>query len=385
MQTENSLATAGDGPSKGEPVPFLVVEMGDEEKQAALSVLDSGMLAQGKRCAELEERFAKATDARYAVTCSNGTTALQLAYAALVQPGDDVLVPAWTFIATASMIVARGANPVWCDVNPRTYNLDVEDARRKITPKTSAIAVTHLYGNPANITAIEELAREHNLKVIYDAAQAHFATYAGKGIGAFGNACTYSFYATKNMTCGEGGMVTTNDPETAEILRSLRSHGETQKYLHERIGYNYRLNEIMASIALVQLHKLPARTARRREIAARYNEAFANLDGVITPQQEKDGESSWHLYTLQLDPEQFCCNRDNITTELRREGIGCAVHYPRAVSRQPVFADYVQEHPPISDGLGNKVFSLPVHPALTDKQVDRVIEVAKKILTESQH
>ncbi len=375
------LAVNGGRPACAQPVPFLVVRMEDEEKQAVLRVLESGMLAQGPRCKELEEKFAAASDARFAVTSSNGTTALQLAYEALIQPGDEVLVPAWTFIATASMVVARGAVPVWCDVDPRTYCVDPADLERRVTNKTTAIAVTHLYGNPVDIDAVERVAEKHGLKVIYDGAQAHLARFGGKGIGAYGDACTYSFYATKNMTAGEGGMVTTNDEELAGRLRSLRSHGETQKYLHERIGYNYRMNDLTAAIALAQLDKLPARTRRRRDIAHRYDAGLADVAGLELPEQTRGAEAVYHLYTLRLDPERFACDRDGFAEALRAEGVGCAVHYPRATSRQPVFADTVKAHPPVADGLSQRVLSIPMHHCLTDAQVDEVIEAVRKVAT----
>jgi perosamine synthetase len=377
------LAVNGGEAVCAEPVPFLVVRMEEEEKSAVMQVLDSGMLAQGPRCKELEEKFAEASGARFAVSSSNGTTALQLAYEALIEPGDEVLVPAWTFIATASMVVARGATPVWCDVDPRTYCVDPADLERKITEKTSAIAVTHLYGNPVNIDALQRLAAMHGLKVIYDAAQSHLARYDGQGVGAFGDACTYSFYATKNMTAGEGGMVTTNDEALATKLRSIRSHGETTKYLHERLGYNYRMNDMTAAIALAQLEKLPARTQRRRDIARSYDKGLAELPGVQTPKETENAEAVYHLYTLQLDPGAFTCDRDGFIEALKAEGVGVAIHYPRATSRQPVFADTVTAHPPVADGLAQRVFCVPMHHHLSDAQVEQVIEAVRKVATAS--
>ncbi len=376
---QQELAINGGAALCAQPVPFLVIRMEEEEKAAVRSVLESGMLAQGPRCKELEEKFAAASEARFAVSCSNGTTALQLAYAALIQPGEEVLVPAWTFIATASMVVARGATPVWCDVDPRTYCVDPADLKKKITKKTSAIAVTHLYGNPVDIDAVQELAAGHGLKVIYDAAQSHLARYDGRGIGAYGDANTYSFYATKNMTAGEGGMVTSNDEKLDAELRSLRSHGETQKYLHERIGYNYRLNDMTAAIALAQLEKLPQRTARRREIARRYDAELAGIAGLTLPRETAKAEAVYHLYTLQMEPKAFGCARDRFAEALRAEGVGVAVHYPRAASRQPVFADTIETHPPIADGLSERVFSIPLHPMLSDPQVEQVIQAVRKV------
>ncbi|MCK4873151.1 MAG: DegT/DnrJ/EryC1/StrS family aminotransferase [Phycisphaerales bacterium] len=379
QHTQQRLAVAGGSPVAASPVPMLVVRLEDDEKQRVMDVLDSGMLAQGSKCAEFETRFAEADGAKFAITCSSGTTALQLAYEALIQPGDDVLVPAWTFVATASMVLARDATPVWVDVDPRTYNFDVADARKRLTPNTRAVVATHLYGNPADIDNVTSFAKEHGLKVIFDAAQAHLARYDGQPIGCFGDASTYSFYATKNMTCGEGGMITTNNADLADRLRAVRSHGETTKYRHDLLGYNYRMNDMTAAIGLVQLGKLPGRTERRQSIAARYDAGLADLPGVQLPQATPGAEHVYHLYTLQLDPALFTCDRDAFIEALRAEGIGCAVHYPGAASRQPLFAHVTTDQPPISDGLGSRVVSIPVHPSLTDEQVEDVIAAVRKV------
>jgi len=224
-RSTGGLAIRGGAPVSSTPVPFMSPKLTQDDIDAATAVLHSGMLRQASRCAELEERFGRMTGANHALTCANGTCALQLAYGALLQPGEHVLVPAWTYVATASMLVAQGCKPIFCDALPDTYQIDVDDARGRITPETRAIACTHLYGIPVDIDAVQQLADDHGLKVIYDAAQAHLATYKGKGLGEFGNAVTYSFYATKNLATGEGGMVTTNDDETARAIGLLRSHG----------------------------------------------------------------------------------------------------------------------------------------------------------------
>jgi len=231
----SGLAINGGTPVSEDKIQMIAVRITDADVEAAVGVLRSGMLAAGKNCLAFEEKYASMSDAKHGVSCANGTCALQLAYDCLFEPGDEVLVPAWTFIATVSMVVARGGIPVWVDADPETYNFDVADAAKKITGKTKAIACTHLYGNPVDIDAVEKLAKEHGLKVIYDAAQAHLATYNGKGIGAYGDASTYSFYATKNMTTGEGGLVTTNDDDLFANLKFSRSHGEVAKYTHDRI------------------------------------------------------------------------------------------------------------------------------------------------------
>jgi len=373
------LAINGGTPVSETTVPFMALGLDPADIAAANAVLESGMLRAASRCAELEERFADASDAKFGLTCSNGTTALQLAYLALLEPGDEVLVPAWTFIATASMVVGCGCRPVFCDVLPDTYQIDVADAERRITPRTRAIACTHLYGCPVDVDAVQALAKRHNLKVIYDAAQAHLATYKGKGIGAYGDVVTYSFYATKNLGTGEGGMVTTNDPAIAEKMAALRSHGETGKYLHTSIGFNFRMNDITGAIGCSKLDRLPAETAQRRANAKRLDAILAEIDGVNAPVVTPGADSAWHLYTAQIDPAHFSCSRDEFCEALKAEGVPTAVHYPRAVSRQPAFEPFAPEHPPVADALCERVFCLPMHHTLTDAHFDTVERALTKV------
>ena len=375
-----ALALNGGDPVFKTPVPFMSLALTPEDKAAAMGVLDSGMLRQGPKCAELEKRFSMATGAKHAHTCANGTCALQLAYEPLLQPGDEVLVCAWTYIATASMIVARGCKPVWADCLPDTYQIDVADAEKRITPKTRAIAATHVYGMPVDIDAVEALAKKHNLKIIYDAAQAHLATYKGKGLGEFGDAVTYSFYATKNLGTGEGGMITTNDDDLSFKIQRLRSHGESDtKYLHESIGYNYRMNDITAAIGCSRMDRLGEQTDRRREIAARYNERIADVQGVATPATTPGAEPVWHLYTLRLEEGAMSCDRDAFCAALKAEGVPTAVHYPLSLTEQPAFKGFVTDHPPVARSIAKGVFSLPIHHDLSDEQVDKIADAVAKV------
>jgi len=319
------------------------------------------------------------TDAAHALTCANGTCALQLAYEPLIQPGDEVIVPAWTYIATASMIVARGATPVFCDADPRTYCIDVEDAARRVTSRTSAIAATHLYGNPVEIDAVQALAQQNGLRVIYDAAQAHLARYKGRGLGAFGDAVTYSFYATKNISTGEGGMVTTNNADLARSVGLLRSHGETGKYLHESIGFNYRMTDIEAAIGLSQLDRADAMTKQRRANAAALDALVGAIDGLHAPTQTEGAEHVYHLYAVRMDRNAFACDRDEFVKALQAEGVQCAVHYPYPLTRQPAFAKWVEEHPPVSDALAKSLFCVPVHQRLSGDQINKIGEALAKV------
>lgn len=377
--TMDDLATHGGSPVFESPVPFMSLALTPEDKAAAIAVLDSGILRQGARCAELEERFGKMSGAKFALTCANGTCALQLAYEALLEPGDEVLVPAWTYIATASMLVARGCKPVFVDSLPDTYQVDIEDCRKRVTPNTKAIAVTHIYGMPVDVDAVQAFAKEHGLKVIYDCAQAHLATSDGRGMGEFGDAVTYSFYATKNLGTGEGGMITTNDPELAKTFALLRSHGETEKYVHERVGYNYRMNDITAAIGCSRLDRLPEQTDRRRAIAKRYIEGISGIEGVLPPLPTEGSDPAWHLFTCQLELERFNVSRNQFCDLLKAEGVPTAIHYPHSLTRQPAFKGHVTDHPPVADALSSRVFSLPIHHDLTDEQVDGVIRAIEKV------
>ncbi|MCA9279439.1 MAG: DegT/DnrJ/EryC1/StrS family aminotransferase [Phycisphaeraceae bacterium] len=374
-----SLAINGGSPVSATPVPFMSLGLTQQDIDAANEVLKSGMLRQAKKCAEFEERFGSMSDAKHALTCANGTCALQLAYGAMLEPGDEVIVPAWTYIATASMLAAAGCKLVFCDVREDTFQIDVDDVAKRITPNTKAIACTHLYGMPVDIDGVLTLAKKHNLHVIFDAAQAHLARYNGKGLGAYGDATTFSFYATKNLGTGEGGMVMTNDDGIARKMGMLRSHGETDKYLHESIGFNYRMNDITAAIGCSKLDTLQDQTHDRQKAAKRYDEIIAEIDGLEAPTHTPNAEPSWHLYTVKFDPAKFTCTRDEFIKALAAEGVPNAVHYPKPLTRQPAFAKFVTEHPPVSAKLSERVFCIPMHHALTEDHFRIVREALTKV------
>jgi perosamine synthetase len=268
---------------------------------------------------------------------------------------------------------------VFVDAREDTFQIDVADAARRITARTRGILATHLYGCPVDVDAVQALAAKHNLRVIYDAAQAHLATWKGKGIGAYGDAVTYSFYATKNLATGEGGMVTCNDDGLARRIQLLRSHGETGKYLHEYVGYNYRMNDITGAIGCSRLDRIEAQTLRRRELAARLDAIVGAIDGLTAPTTTPGGEAVYHLYVVKLDPTRFTCTRDDFCDALKAEGVPTAVHYPRSLTRQPAFAKYVADHPAVSDGLSRRVFALPMHPDLTDEHVGVIGDALNKV------
>ncbi|RNC82423.1 MAG: DegT/DnrJ/EryC1/StrS family aminotransferase [Phycisphaera sp.] len=377
--TADTLALNGGSPVASPSIPFMAPKLHPQDIEAATQVLHSGMLRAHTNCAELEKQFADKSGAKIGLTCANGTCALQLAYGALLERGDEVIVPAWTYIATASMLAAQGCKLVFCDSLEDTMQVDPADVEKRITPNTKAIAVTHLYGMPVDIDAIQAIAEKHNLKVIYDSAQSHLATYNGKGIGAFGDACTYSFYATKNLGTGEGGLVTTNDDNTARDMGLLRSHGETEKYLHESIGFNYRMNDITGAIGLSRFQRLEDETNKRRAVADKYDELFAGVDAVETPTRTKGGDSAWHLYSLKLNLDKVTCSRDEFIKALVAEGVPSAVHYPKSLTDQPAFADHVTDHPPVARKLATRVFSIPMHHELTDEQIKQVVDAVSKV------
>lgn len=377
--TADTLALNGGSPVASPNIPFMAPKLHPQDIEAATEVLHSGMLRAHTNCAELEKQFAEKSDAKIGLTCANGTCALQLAYGALLERGDEVIVPAWTYIATASMLAAQGCKLVFCDSLEDTMQVDPADVEKRITPNTKAIAVTHLYGMPVDIDAIQAIAEKHNLRVIYDSAQSHLATYNGKGIGAFGDACTYSFYATKNLGTGEGGLVTTNDDNTARDMGLLRSHGETEKYLHESIGFNYRMNDITGAIGLSRFQRLEDETNKRRAVADKYDQLFADVDAVETPTRTKGGDSAWHLYSLKLNLDKVTCSRDEFIKALVAEGVPSAVHYPKSLTDQPAFADHVTDHPPVARKLATRVFSIPMHHELTDEQIKQVVDAVTKV------
>jgi dTDP-4-amino-4,6-dideoxygalactose transaminase len=347
-------------------IPIARPQMGEEEKELVWSVLSSGGLAQGVRVRELEERFADFIGVPHAVATSSGTTALHLALlAAGVGPGDEVITVPFTFIASANSILFTGARPVFVDVDEATFNIDVSRIEAAITPRTRAILPVSLYGQPADLPAIAAIAERHGLALVEDAAQSHGAAIGDRQSGSWGAGC-FSFYPTKNMTTGEGGMVTTSDAELADQVRLTREHGSRVRYHHEIVGYNFRMTDIHASIGLAQLTKLPANNARRRAIAERYDR---ELQGVITPSVRPGVTHVYHQYTLRVN------RRDELVEALRERGVGTGVYYPIPVHRQKPFValGYGDQQFPVTDRLTEQVVSIPVHPSLTDQEVETVI------------
>lgn len=353
-------------------IPIARPQLGDEEREAVAQVLGSGILTQGPRVAAFERAFGAFSGVKHAVAAASGTAALQAALLAHgIGPGDEVITTPFTFIASASTIVAVGARPVLVDVDA-SFGLDPGLVEAAITPRTRAIMPVHLYGQPADLGALAAIARCHGLALIEDACQAHGATFDGRPVGSFGTGC-FSFYPSKNMTTGEGGMLTTNDDGVAEAARLVVNHGLEAPYRHARLGYNLRLTEVAAAIGVEQLKKLPRFNARRAEHAAFYAERLGQLPGLVTPAVWPRRTHVWHQYTLRVQPD-FPLAREELIARLEAAGIGARVYYPLCVHQQPAMRGRISPEArfPRAEQLAREVVSIPVHPGLTEAEREHV-------------
>jgi len=359
------------------------IRLTDSEIEAAVGVLRSGALRQGKQCDAFEQEFAAKTGARFAVANANGSAALHLAYMAFLEPGDEVLVPSFTFIATGSMVAMSGGRPVFCDIDPATFLMDLEDAERKVTPRTRAIAPVHLFGNACDVEALEAFAKRHDLKIVWDAAQAHGAAYDGRDVGSFGDFVCYSFYPSKNMFVGEGGITCTDDEEYYKKLRYLRTHGQTGKYYHTMMGLNYRMTDVEAAIGREQLKRLDEMLAVRRRNAAILNEGLRDVAGIRPQRQTPDTEHAWHQYCIVVEPEEFGCDRDVLAEGLKEKGVASGVHYPRGLHQQPIFEEmYGTLELPATESLAERILALPVHHGLSEEEAHYVVEAVASVAQE---
>ncbi len=342
--------------------------------------MKSGHLRQGPVTEDFEKQFARAVGARFAVAVNSGTAALFLAYRVLLKPGDEVIVPDFTFAATATMATAAGVIPIFADVDPKTFNLDPADVERRITRRTGAIVPVHLFGYPADIVRLSALARRHRLQVIWDAAQAHGARFRGRDVGSFPDIACYSFYPSKNMTTGEGGMIITSDPSLASEFRLLRSHGEESRYTHVRIGFNFRMTDVAATLGRTQLAKLPAALRARRRNAAIFTRGLQGLPGLETPRVAQGILPAFNLFTVQIDAEKMGISRDDLQKALAARGVESSVHYPVPLHRQPIFQGKGTDAEfPVSARLARTVLSLPVHPHLTKEDLQRIVRAVRAV------
>lgn len=358
-------------------IPISKPNVGEREIAAVAEVIRSGMIAQGPKVQEFEQRFADYLGVKHAIAATNGTAALQVALMAHgIGVGDEVIIPSFSFFATASCLLSVGAVPVFADIDPDTFNLDPKSAESVITEKTKAIMPVHLYGQAADMPAFEALAKKYNLILLEDAAQSHGATLDGRCVGTWGTT-GFSFYPTKNMTTSEGGMTTTNDDVVAERARMARNHGMSQQYLHEMVGFNFRMTDIMAAIGLVQLDELPQWTAKRNDNARYYNETLKN---VKTPVVRANATHVYHQYTIRV-PEGV--DRDEAMKHIQAKGVGVRVYYPLPIHRQPVIqkmGSYAHVNLPETEKATQEVMSLPIHPLLTEAERERVAQVINEVI-----
>lgn len=361
--------------------------VGKEEIDAVTEVLKSGILTEksgmGPRVLEFEKDFARYVDARQAVAVNSGTAALHTALlTAGVKEGDEVIVPSFTFHSTAEVVLLTGADPVFADIDPDTYTITSETVEGVLTTKTKVIMPVHLYGLPADLDPLKKLAKERGLTLIEDAAQAHGAQYNGAMIGTVGDMTCFSFYAGKNMTTGEGGIVTTNDDDYAEKLRMVRSHGEQRPYWPTTIGNNYRMNEIQAAIGMTQLRKLPSFLERRTKNAEFLNEKLGVLGKVMPPKEPEDRKHAWYLYTLRLRGAN-AGKRNKVVEKLRSKNIEASVYYESPLHMLPLYREISTSRRPIpeTEKACRQVFSLPVHPKLSAAELEYIFETLKRVLT----
>ena len=352
-------------------IPVAKPNIGQQESEAVNRVLDSGMLAQGTEVSSFENEFSKIVNNSFCVAVNSGTSAIHLSLLALgIGSGDEVIVPSFTFAATANAVALTGATPVFIDIDPKTYNLDSNLIEAAINSRTKAILPVHLYGQSAPMIEILDIAKRHDLLVIEDASQAHMANINGKPVGSFGSVGTFSFYPTKNMTSGEGGMVTTSSSDIARKIQLLRNQGMEERYKNEIFGFNNRMTDIHASIGRVQLSKLANWTERRRSNAEFFDQ---NLDGVLTPFVSPGSYHVYHQYTIRAVGH----DRDVFAEQMKSQGIGSGVYYPTPVHRLPSYNQTLDL--PHTEQATCEVISIPVYPSLEQWELEAVVTVINSI------
>ena len=352
-------------------IPAAKPLIGDEERAAVDRVLLSGMVAQGPEVAAFETEFSAIVNGRHSIAVNSGTSALHLSLlAAGIGSGDEVIVPSFSFAATANAVHLAGATAVFADIETDYFALEPAAVEAAITPRTKAIMPVHLYGHPANLPALRNIAERHGLLLIEDAAQAHAASDDGVPVGAWGDAASFSFYPTKNMTSGEGGMVTTASDEIARQMRLLRNQGMEKRYANEVIGFNTRMTDIHAAIGRVQLTKLAGWTAARQANAKFLS---ANITGVITPQTAAGAVHVFHQYTIRVEG----LNRDEFAAELVKRGVGNGVYYPTPIHRLPSFG--LNLDLPNTELAAKQVLSLPVYPSLSQDELATIAQTVSDV------
>lgn len=356
-------------------IPISRPWISKEDIHAVVEVLKSGNLSQGEKVKEFEKAFSRYIGVNYGIATSSGTSALKIALQTLEIKDSEVITTPFTFIATSNSILYNQGVPKFADIEEDTFNIDPEEIRKKITPKTKALVIVHLYGLPCRMKEILEIQDEYNLFLIEDCAQAAGAEYRGKKVGSFGDISTFSFYPTKNMTTGEGGMILTNNKELAEKARMLRNHGQKKAYRHEVISYNYRMTDMEAALGLVQLKKLDEMNEKRRRNAMILSEALNGIPEIITPKSFEGAKHVYHQYTLRVLKK-----RDRLLEFLNTHGIGARVYYPQPVYLNPPYQKlgYKKGLCKTAERISKEVLSLPVYPMLEPIDLENIAEMVKR-------
>lgn len=362
-------------PHEATLIPITTVQFGEDEEALVLEVLRSGSIAQGPKVAELESTFAEQAGTKHAIAVNNGTTALIAALQVLdLQPGDEVITTPFTFVATLNAILEAGATAVFADIREEDFNIDPDSVNARLSPRSKVLLPVHLYGQMADMDPLVEIARANDLRILEDAAQSQGARYRGRSAGGYGLG-TFSLYATKNMTTGEGGVITTDDDELADRLRLLRNQGMRARYVYEMAGNNYRMTDLQAALGIPQLARYAATVERRRRNAARLADGLEGVPGIVAPRVLDGRDHVWHQFTIRVTDEA-AVDRDTLVERLREGGVGSGVYYPKLVFDYDAYRDNPlvrTSEVPVAERIVTEVVSLPVHPALSEADLDHII------------
>ena len=355
------------------------VQIDDESTKAILDVVKSGQIAQGPKVEEFEKVYAAYIGTKYAVAVNSGTAALHIALmAAGIGEGDEVITTSFSFIATANCCLFVGAKPVFADIDEKTFNIDPRSIEKKITSKTKAVIIVDLYGQACDMEEIVALCKKQNLILIEDACQSHGAEYKGKKVGSFGIGC-FSFYPTKNMTTGEGGMVTTDDPEIMRKAKLARQHGQSQRYVHDVLGYNFRMTDIAAALGICQLKKLGSFNAKRMKNAEILTDNIKKIKGLVPPYIASDRNHVFHQYTIKVTRD-YKYNREELQKRLLEKGVSTIIYYPTSIHKQHFYVSLgYKDVLPVTDAMTKEVLSLPVHPGVTEADLKVIVQALQTV------
>jgi len=355
-------------------IPIAKPTISGREIKSVIDVLKSGHLVSGERVEEFEKKFARYINVKHAIATSNGTSALHTALLSLgIMPGDEIITTAFSFIASSNCILFVGAKPVFVDIDPKTYNIDPDEIKKNITNKTRAVLIVHLFGQPCEMEQLVDICKEKHLLLIEDACQAHGAEYDGKKVGSFGDVATFSFYATKNMTTGEGGMITTNNDEVAEKSKLIVNQGQSKKYYHTALGFNFRMTEIQAALGIFQLKKLDDVNKKRIKNAKFMTKSLLDTKELVTPFVSPKVRHVFHQYAIRSK------QRDKLQTYLLNKGIQTAIHYPVPIYRQPIYQSLgFNINLKNTEMVSRDILSLPVHQSLSKRDLEKITTEVKK-------